>query len=208
MADPAELSPKQREREAMRARMLDETHKLLREGGLEAVKARAIADRVGVAVGSVYYMFGDLETLVREVNGGIYDELMEAGRGALDALGDRAGSEKRLLALARAYLEFVRTHAISWGGLLAFNQRHLATTPEWYLKKQNALLDLIGSSLADLPGASDPATRARAARALWASVHGIVSTNLGRLGDKHAFESVWAQIELIAGSVAEKLADN
>ena len=52
--------------------------------GLEGLKARPIAQRAGISVGSIYNLFGDLDELTRIINGRTYDALYEIERSALE----------------------------------------------------------------------------------------------------------------------------
>ena len=178
----------------------------MEEGGLAAVKARGIAAKAGIAVGSIYNLFGDLDDLVRIVNGRTYDELLVLERAALE-VAQKAGESPReqMLALAGAYLEFVEHHQTRWLATLAFNRGRQEAPPRWYLEKELALFRVIEDAISGFPGAQDPLVRRRHARALWASVHGIVTVAVADGFLMQPIDEVSEQIGIIVRAVAASL---
>ncbi len=208
MPGPAE-QPATARRDAAREQILMEAIALLDEGGLEAVKARTLAERVGVAVGSIYYAWGDLDGLIRAANAYTYDRLREACEGRLADARKAADGElpalDEMMILADGYAEFVTKHYKRWSGVLAYNRLKEKDAPNWYLEKQFALIAVVESVIARLPGAKEPEARRRASQALWASVHGIVTLTLNRRSDWIAPDALRGHVELVVQAVAEKL---
>ena len=130
----------------------------------------------------------------------LLDRLGAAGRSAMAALQARkvVDPRLRLLALARAYLDFVVAHPGSWTALLAFNRRRPARRdPDAYEARLDTLFDIIAGVLAEGGFALDERRRRIAARALWSSVHGIVTSGYAsRSGHAHRQE-IWEQIDLL-----------
>ena len=192
--------------EAMRARALDEARDLMREGGPDRVKARVLALRLGVSVGTVYNLFGQLDELFLQLNAQVYDELLtavSAARSEAEAAG--AAARGQMLALSRAYLRFVAENAELWTGVLAYNRRAAAAPPVWYRKKELALLGVIADTIAGFPGAASEAERGIATRGLWAAVHGIVTISVARGGLLAPEDEVRAQLDLVVDAVADRL---
>ena len=52
----------------IRSMILEASTELIREKGIEGVRARPIADRIGYAVGTLYNVFADLNAIVEQVN--------------------------------------------------------------------------------------------------------------------------------------------
>ena len=191
----------------LRARAVDAARILMAEGGPEAVKARAVAGALGVSVGTVYNLFGELAELVRQLNGQVYDALYQAVTEGLEAArAQGADVTGQMVALSRAYLRFVAENSGLWGGVLAFNRASRAAPPVWYRKKELALLGVIAETISALPGAEDEARRDIATRALWAAVHGIVTISVARGGLIAPEDEVQAQMELVVRAVADRLA--
>ncbi|MGF1462192.1 MAG: TetR/AcrR family transcriptional regulator [Maricaulaceae bacterium] len=179
-----------------RQKVIDATDALISEGGLETAKARAIADKVGVATGSLYYAFGDLNGLLCEVGKRVYDAFYALASDALDqacARGDDVRAQ--LMTLADAYIRFVQENKTRWGAVMAFNARPIAF-PEDYLRRQSDLYRLIERALQAGPCERSPELNRRAARVLFATVHGVIITGLERMDRASVREESWARIAL------------
>ncbi len=170
------------EHKEVREALVTATLQLMDGGGIEAVKARAVAQAAGVSVGTIYNLVGTVDDLVLLANKRIYEDLSAFGlkrMAELEAmLGKGAARDRvltRLLGLADAYIDFVAAHANRWSAVLAFNRAHegAGDNPE----QLTALIDIVGGVLKDAPAWPDNADRRLAARALWSAVHGIVTTN-------------------------------
>ena len=173
---------------------------LIAEGGSDALQARAIAKKAGISVGSIYNLVGDMDALHQAVNSELLDELGAAGAMAMLEL-ERRGERDlrtRLLTLSDAYLKFVTAHAVQWNALLAYNRSlSAAETPEGYLVKLEMLFDIIGDELKTTALGGDDRQRNIAARALWSSVHGIVTNALVGQSDHLLVQTVREQVDLM-----------
>ena len=190
----------------MRTRLVDAACAIMGEEGADGVKARALATRAGIAVGSVYNLFADLDEVVRAANGRTYDDLYAVETEALETA--RAAGEdprEQMLALAHAYLEFVKDNQRRWQGVLSFNRRQTVAPPRWYLEKEIELFRIIERAIEPLPGAADPTRRRLTARALWASIHGIVTIAVANGFLMQPIEDVWEQIKIIVNAVAAEM---
>ena len=191
---------------AVREAVIEAARQAMEESGLEGIKARPIAQTAGISVGSIYNLFGDLDALVRVVNGRTYDELFAIEMGALEEARNASETPRaQLLALAGAYLRFVEAHQTRWQGTLAFNRGQSEPPPRWYMEKELALFRIIEDALAEFPGAGDANIRRLNARALWASIHGIVTIAVADGFLMQPIEDVWKQIEIIVHAVATTL---
>lgn len=189
------------DRGEMNERVLDIAQALLNEGGATNLKARSIAEKAGIAVGSIYNLFGDLDQVHGLVNMRLLDALAVAGTTAVQDLKEMGVSDTRLklLALSKAYLTFVQTHTASWAAMLSFNPRRMS--PEHvpaYEQRLDTLFDIIATVLEEDPDLRLDHQRCRiTARVLWSSVHGIVMNSAGRAQQKRQGEGVWEQIDLL-----------
>lgn len=187
------------DRDETAERVLAIAEELIAEGGSANLKARTIADRAGIAVGSIYNLFGDLDQVHGRVNMRLLDSLGDAGMRAVMRMQTEniTDTRLRLLELSRTYLEFVQANAQAWAALLAFNPRLIQKeAQEAYEKRLDTLLEIIGSVLAlDQSLKLDDATRKLSARVLWSSVHGIVINRSTRRQKIRETEDVWLQID-------------
>ncbi|ESY88895.1 TetR/AcrR family transcriptional regulator [Mesorhizobium australicum] len=181
-------------------RVLAIAEALLNEGGMDNLKARTIAEQAGISVGSVYNLFSDLDGVHRAVNMRLLDRLGGAGAVAMAELARRGITDvrQRLMALAGAYVRFVEAHPGSWPALLAFNRRRpVLTEPDVYEARLDQLFEIIASVLADGGFDLDEDTRRIAARTLWSSVHGIVTSGYAARSDRRQADEISQQIELL-----------
>src|SRR3712207_4173345 len=91
-------SKDERTRSAERQALVDAAVEVLRGGGASAFNARAVADRAGTAVGSVYTQFERLEALRLEAND-VTMRHLRAVLGAALASCTSTATEDRLLCL-------------------------------------------------------------------------------------------------------------
>jgi len=161
--------------EEAREGLIEAAGAVLAAEGYEKLGARAIAAKAGVAVGTIYKYFGDLDGLVRYANGQTYDDL-HGFQSRVVAEAAAAGGDvyAQLMALAQGYLDFVEANWNRWTATLAFNSQQ-TEPPDWYRAKEFALLEIVVGVLEPLPGLQTRGERYRAAMALWASVHGIIT---------------------------------
>jgi len=193
--------------DAVRDKVVAAARRAMEKGGIDTVKARFIANEAGISVGSIYNLFDDLDELIRIVNGETYDALLACERDGLAAAREAGETPSdQMLALARAYLEFVVEHQAIWMATLAFNRSRKTAPPKWYLAKEEALFQVIEDAIADFPGVHDLETRYLSARALWASVHGIVTIAVADGFLMQPVDDVWRQIKIIVEAVAGAMA--
>lgn len=193
----------------VRDRAILATRDVLSEHGLDGLKARIIANKAGVSVGSIYNLFGDLDALARLANASTYDDLFEVESNALACSQERQENpEDQMMALASAYLDFVVANQSRWLTVLAFNRSRSEVPPDWYLAKEAKLLEIIEDALLAFPGTKDDATRKIYARALWASIHGIVTIAVADGFLMQPVEDVREQIRIIVTAVADALSNH
>lgn len=196
------------DKEETRERVIEIAHRLLEEGGAPNLKARTIAQEAGIAVGSIYNMFVDLQGLHRAVNMRLLDELARRGAAAMMMLAKSGTTDtrERLLALAQAYLGFVQQHPGAWAALLAYNRGRLnAAEPDAYLDRLDGLFEIIAHVVADGEPHLPQDTVRRIARALWSSVHGIVTSGYAARSGERRSEEIWRQIDLLVTIFLEGL---
>lgn len=179
------------EHDEVRQKLVATALDLMHQGGIEAVKARALAEAAGVSVGTVYNLFGNVDGVLEHACAELFDRLnalghartarIEADFADLAARGLVADTPPErlrhaLLSLSALYIDFVTENEKGWGALLAFNRsRPVGDAAFWYLAKQGELIGLLGDQLAVAPGMAEADHRSTAAWALWSAVHGIVT---------------------------------
>lgn len=200
------------EHRSVRENLVKTTLKLMEKGGLESVKARAVAELTGVSVGTIYNLFGNFDRLILSANSTIYAELAALGRERMASIeagiARRVASGKlpdtpqarmleRLLGLGEVYVDFVSANAARWSALLAFNRTRGVRDSEENQQQLAGLIDIVAAVIADAPAWPTAAKRRLAARALWSAVHGIVTTNYFGGEDATARERTSALLRLL-----------
>jgi len=180
MTDQTTATTSETYRDRLRLRILHAAKRIIRAEGLQAVQARRVAKDAECSVGTLYNIFGEIDDLLMAVNS---DTLGDLGRHLTATLEQVAGEPliDRLMALANTYLEFAVAHRRRWRAIFEHVLPEKKQRPPSFLTDRTRLLALIEDQLAEL--VPEPGPRADAARALFASVHGIVQLSLdGRLG--------------------------
>ena len=175
-----------REREHLRARILDAARELFAAEGYDAVTIRRVAERIEYTPPVIYQHFADKAALIREI---CYSDWREFG-GHFRALLTVEDPIERLTRMGELYVEFALTHPNHYR--LMFMTPPPTDTP---IDKEaidpeargNPELDAYAMLRANVdaafragrfnPDLRDPAM---IAHVLWQSMHGIVSMHIAR----------------------------
>ena len=171
-----------RRREQLKEALAAAAERTIATQGLRALRARALADEVGCAVGGIYNVVEDLDDLVLLVN----SRTLAALESALGATGRQAGNEagaagdaiSRLVQMALAYLDFAAANTLRWRALFEHRLPKGVDVPEWYRKEQQRLFGSVEAVLSELQTHTSRKQRAMHARSLFSAVHGLVVLGL------------------------------
>ena len=155
----------------LRELILNATTELIETEGLSGLSAREIARRIGYSPGTLYNVFDNLDHLVLTIEGRLLDRLASALEGVPTTMGPR----ERLKSIAIAYLNFTHDNPKLWNLLFEHHMQTPAEIPDWYTEKLEKLLGEVERELGRLMPNAEKAQLKRAARVLWAGVHGITS---------------------------------
>ncbi|MDP3547693.1 MAG: TetR/AcrR family transcriptional regulator [Phreatobacter sp.] len=162
-----------------RARLRDDliaaAEQAIAAGGLSALKARALAEAAGCAVGAIYNVFPDLDALIFAVNARTLESLDQVLAATVRPGTDPETAMRRL---ALAYHGFSRAERRRWTAVFAHQIPDGSTPPDWYLGVVGKLFRHIEGPLTELLPGSTPEVRAGLARTLFSATHGIVSLGL------------------------------
>jgi AcrR family transcriptional regulator len=158
----------------IRALILDSAQEIIEAQGFAGLSAREIARRIGYSPGTIYNMFANLDDVVLNVESRVLDAL-EQRLSEVERGNDGADANDRLIRIAHAYLAFTQEKPRLWNLLFEHHLPRGVELPAWYRQKLEGLTVQIERALTPYfpPGSEDD--RGRAARALWAGVHGITS---------------------------------
>lgn len=149
---------------------LDAAERIVAVEGYKGLSARKVAAAIDYTVGTLYLVFENLDELVLQTNGRTLDALF-------DWLRKRAGRSvapgKTVRALARAYIAYAEAESPRWNMLFEYVAEKGNALPQWYLAKLGKVFGLVESALAAASSRRSADEVERAARVLWAGVHGI-----------------------------------
>jgi AcrR family transcriptional regulator len=146
------------------------------------VKARALAEAAGCALGAIYTVFPDLDALILAVSARTLARLGEHLDRVQPQEGEAGSPPERarlgLVALALAYLDFAFAHRASWRALFEHRLPEGRQVPEWLTADQSRLFGKVEALLDPLVPRMPKAERAPLARSLFSAVHGLVLLGL------------------------------
>jgi AcrR family transcriptional regulator len=162
-------------REELRQRLLDAAERHIEGQGLAGLKAREVAAEAGVALGSIYNAFENLDLLVLHVNARTLARLDEALR---EMAPDSLDPADRMIALARGYVRFALANRRLWAALFDHRLPEGVEVPEWHREAHVRIMQLIATPLARLRPDLTVEQLGLRARTLFAAVHGVVHLSL------------------------------
>ena len=166
----------QERREALRETLINIAERTITTQGINAIKARALAQEAGCALGAIYNVFGDLNDLILSVNMRTFQRLgNEVGEKGQDP---NLSPLEAMITLANAYLRFAAENPLSWRALFDVQLPEQSDIPAWYTLELDRLFGYIAAPLAKALPDLAPNELALMARALFSSVHGIVLLGL------------------------------
>jgi AcrR family transcriptional regulator len=165
-------------REHLRDALIDAAARTIAEQGLSGLKARALADEVGCAVGAIYNVVADLDELVLLVNARTLAELEKILTTAIAPGHGPDWAIEQLVKLALAYLDFAASHRKQWQALFEHRLASGQVPPEWYQRDLERLFEYVERPVEELQPDVTRARRALLARSLFSAVHGLVALGL------------------------------
>lgn len=169
----------EKRRAELRERLIDIAEAQIRQDGSASLRARALAEEAGCAVGAIYNVFTDMPGLQLSVNGRTFARLGARVTEAVQEHPD-ASPVERLILMAKGYLAFAVENPKLWRALFEVEMTSESEVPDWYMRDLSQLFAIIAGPLAELdPAASQDEIELRT-RALFSSVHGIVFLGLER----------------------------
>jgi len=167
--------------DAVRSNIRRAAAELYLEQGLTNLTARAIAQRAGVSVGTLYVHFGNLSELARSLWQGPVDQFEQE----LETLAAKtADPVKRIRLMLGAYLDFARKHPDLYRGTFLFVRPPNQQPPDQQDFKTSAFARLmIGAVKAgQQSGTLIRQDAASQVQLLWATLHGMLAlpVNLDR----------------------------
>jgi AcrR family transcriptional regulator len=189
-------------RQQLKNALISAAERTIENHGLGGLRARALAYRVGCAVGAIYNVVSDLDDLVFEVNSRTLAAL-ERHLAAAETSGaaETPTAVDRLVRLGTAYLAFAAAHTLRWRALFEHRPPVGKPMPDRYLEEQRQLFRLVEQPLGELQPQLSSARRALVARSLFSAVHGMVMLGLEEKLQTLPLESLREQVALIVSTI-------
>jgi AcrR family transcriptional regulator len=198
-------------RDALREALANAAERRIAQSGYAALRARDLADDVGCAIGAIYLVFADLDSLIVAVKDRTLHAL-EAEAAKIAEHSPKATDESvaaarkaadNLTALAALYLRFAHDNRNLWRAL--FEHRAPAGMPSNALSALDAIFAHIERQIRVLAPGVPAARRRLLAQALFGAAHGIVALGLNDLIEKPSVEEVAWQARTIVQLIARGL---
>jgi AcrR family transcriptional regulator len=165
-------------REKLKETLVEAASRAIAKDGIRGLKARALADEAGCAVGAIYNVVADLDELVLHANARTLASLERSLTAATAAGTGPDWAIGQLVTLALTYLEFAASHRRQWQALFEHRLASGSEVPEWYQRDLARLFGYIERSVAELQPTIRPERRKLLARSLFSAVHGLVALGL------------------------------
>lgn len=192
--------------EQLKVALTDAAARTITAQGLAGLKARALADEAGCAVGAIYNVVADLDELILLVNARTLTALEQA---LADAAPSAAATPAdQLVALALAYLEFAVAHRLPWRALFDHRLPAGRATPDWYQRDLERLFDFVERPIARLVPGTLPQRRRLLARSLFSAVHGVVVLGLEEKLELIPLATLREQVATIIRALGVGLSDH
>lgn len=147
--------------------------KIIIEEGFNNFSARKVAKEIGYTIGTIYNIFASHDDLILHINAVTLGDL---GNCIKESHKPELESSAQIKQLANAYLEFAKTNQARWSALFEHNIAPDTALPEWYVLKIQDLFLAVAQVIK--PMLNDDKDSEQAAKALWASIHGICALGL------------------------------
>ncbi len=159
-------------------------HSIMQSQGFSNFSARKVAVEIGYTVGTIYNLFGSHDNLILHINARTLDAWFDDLTRMLAA----RIKPPTIVDLALYYIDYSSAHYHEWTALFEHSLPPEAPIPEWYIPKMRRFFELLeGMVLPHVRGNRRQARRA--ARVLWAGIHGICLLSLSRKLDLTDSES-------------------
>jgi AcrR family transcriptional regulator len=156
---------------------LEAAEAIIESQGYSGLSARKVASAIGYTVGSLYFVFRNLDELVLRINGRTLDQLHAV---LIDALTECRFPQQCVLAMSKAYLDFAAQHPHRWRMIFEHHPRDESLSMDINREKLDSFYDLVEKQLKALAARPDEEI-ALAARAIWNGVHGIATMTIKRI---------------------------
>ncbi len=156
---------------------LEAAEAIIESEGYGGLSARKVAAAIGYTVGSLYFVFRNLDELIVRINGRTLDQLYAH---LIETLSDCRFPQQCIYAMGATYLGFAARHPHRWRMIFEHQPRDNSVSLEIHKEKIERLYELMELQLKALVSRPDEEIT-EAARSLWSSLHGIAFMTISRI---------------------------
>ncbi|MEZ5690802.1 MAG: TetR-like C-terminal domain-containing protein [Rickettsiales bacterium] len=160
--------------------------KIMSEDGFSNFSARAAAREIGYTVNTIHNVFEGHDNYILHINAVTLDDMREF---ISEHINKKDKGAKAVKKLARLYIEFAEDNYNLWSALFEFNLPQDVPLPDWYEDKIKELFEIVEAPLLPLLD-NDIKLSERAAKVIWAGIHGICQLGLTGKLDTVGAESI------------------
>jgi AcrR family transcriptional regulator len=196
-------------RENLKERLIHAAERTIASHGLGGLRARALAYRVGCAVGAIYNVVADLDELILFVNSrtiAALERAVEAANTGIRAPASAEEAVERLVQLSIVYTDFAATNTQRWRALFEHRLPEGRPLPDWYSQEQMRLFSFVEEPLRVLQPRASPERIALVARSLVSAVHGMVTLGLEEKLYTLPLTSLREQVTFVVSAIGRGLA--
>lgn len=192
-------------RAQLREQLIDAAEQRVALAGTDALRARDLAQDIGVALGAIYNLVSDLDELPLLVSQRTLARLDVALAEAAD--GAAGSPAERLKAIASAYLAFAQAHPRLWRNIFHGVPADLPEVPVWLVEQQRKMFRHILDPLEALRPRMHQQDRLMFAHTLFSATHGIVQLSLEQRFFAVPADAIDRQLALLVDAVCAGLPD-
>ncbi len=172
--------------------------------GAASLRARDLAQDIGVALGAIYNLVADLDELVLLVAGRTLTRLDQALSAALETARNLSPAA-RLKAVARSYLGFARTETRLWRSVFDDGPNGEGKTPQSIVELQARMFGHVLWPLTELTPVWNVKERQLFAHTLFTATHGVIALSLEQRLAAVPPAAIEGQLDLLVDTICSGL---
>jgi AcrR family transcriptional regulator len=170
--------------EQIKEMVIEAAEELVVQGGLNQLRVRNIAVKIGYTVGSIYMVYENMNDLILHIKGRTLDAIVDEM--------DQVTGENPVIALeelANIYVNYANENLNRWSMVFEHQQQPNHDAPEWYRNKLDKLFSKFDAQFAALNPKLTASQRKQTVVSFFGGVHGIclflLTTPIGGTNDKN-----------------------
>jgi AcrR family transcriptional regulator len=173
---------------------------IVKNEGFKKLTARRLAKDIGYTPGTIYNVYESMDGLYFAIKACTLKKLLEA----INITSTKSKITDNMKDMAKSYMNFAHTNRELWLMVFSQSSSHDETTPDYYKELVTEQFAPLEKMLEPLIQNNQSKDKAKAARALWATVHGIClmkeTNKLSLLNNSDAFQIIEYMIDkFVAG---------